>query len=62
MMTEYWLATADYADGTHIEKKFPYTENGNYGLECERQYEMECWLIEAHDGCTFYSVDYVNDN
>lgn len=53
-----WIARAEYADGTSVEKRFPYHEHGVYERECERQYELECWLIERHDGCTWYSVDY----
>ena len=56
-----WVARADYADGTSIEKTFAYNEQGNYHLECERQYELEAWLIERHEGCIWYSVDYVDD-
>lgn len=54
-----WIARAEYEDGTTIEKTFSYNENGNYTLENERQYEIECWLIEAHEGCVWYSVDYL---
>lgn len=56
-----WNAVAEYADGTRIEKNFPYYENGNYQAECERQHELEAWLIEQHEGCTFYSVSYIED-
>lgn len=56
-----WNAVAEYADGTRIEKDFPYNEGGNYNAECERQYELEAWLIEQHEGCTFYSVSYTED-
>lgn len=56
-----WEAIGRYADGTEIVEYFPYRENGNYRAECERQYQLECWLIEAHDGCVFYSVDYVEE-
>lgn len=55
-----WVARAEYADGTSIEKRFPYSEGGNYSAECDRQYELEDWLIQRHDGCTWYSVDYVD--
>ena len=41
-----WNAIGEYADGTRIEKNFLYNEEGNYNLECERQYDLECWLIE----------------
>lgn len=60
-----WYAVAEYTDGTRIEKYFPYHENGNYNAECERQYDLECWLIEQgeeHGGCTFYSVAYVDED
>ena len=50
-----WEAMAEYEDGTRIEKTFPFYER-NYHEECQRQYELECWLIERHEGCTFYSV------
>lgn len=53
-----WYAYAEYEDGTVIEEYFPYNERDNYKLECDRQYELECWLIEEHDGCTYYSVGY----
>ena len=56
-----WNAVAEYADGTMIEKNFPYCESGNYQAECERQYDLECWLLSQHDDCIFYSVAYVED-
>ena len=56
-----WNAVAEYADGTRIEKNFPYCENGNYHAEVERQYDIECWLLSQHDDCTYYSVVYVED-
>lgn len=56
-----WNAVAEYEDGTRIEKNFPYNEGGNYNAECERQHELEEWLIGLHDGCTFYSVCYIDD-
>ena len=54
-----WNAVAEYADGTRIEKNFPYREAGNYQAECERQCELEAWLIGQHEGCTYYSVSYL---
>ena len=44
-----WYAVAEYADGTRIEKYFPYHENGNYNAECERMlrrptHEGDCGL------------------
>lgn len=56
-----WVARAEYSDGTSIEKAFAYNEHGNYLLESKRQYELEAWLIEQHEGCIWYSVDYVDD-
>lgn len=56
-----WEAIGEYADGTRIEKNFLYGEEGNYSRECERQYDLECWLLSQHEDCTFYSVAYVED-
>lgn len=57
-MTWKWVARAEYEDGTSIEKAFPYLENGNYSAECERQFELECWLIEGRNSApTWYSVN-----
>lgn len=56
-----WIAIAEYADGTRIEKKIPYCEDGNYSKESEKQYEIEEWLIGQHDDCIFYSVSYEED-
>ena len=36
-----WIARAKYADGSEIERQFPYTADGNYEKECEEQYEIE---------------------
>lgn len=57
-----WEAVADYADGTSIRKLFPYNEKGVYSLEEERQQELEAWLISYHDGCTWYSVNYIDED
>lgn len=54
-----WIAEAEYADGFSVIKNFPYRENGNYHAECERQHELEEWLVTRHEGCTSYSVSYV---
>lgn len=59
-----WEMVAEYADGTEVRECVPYCEGGNYGAECERQYELEAQLIvngENHSGCTFYSVAYVEE-
>lgn len=52
-----WYAVADYEDGTHIEKYFDAIDASD-----EEQYQIECWLIERHENCTYYSVVYVNEN
>lgn len=56
-----WNAFATYADGTTVEENFPYNENGNYYAECERQYELEAWLLDQHADCICYSVCYAED-
>ena len=50
-----WEARAEYADGTTVERLFEY-----HGNDAEEQYLIECWLIERHEGCIWYSVDYVS--
>ena len=52
-----WEARATYADGTEIEeyfKEFPSLS------EEDQQYNIESYLIEAHPGCTWYSVNWVD--
>lgn len=59
-----WEAHGEYEDGTEIRKEFSYRENGNYAKEEERQYELECWLMEQmeiHGNLTFYSVNFIDD-
>ena len=56
-----WEAKAEYADGTTVVRYFPYQENGNYYVELATQYELECWLLNYHPDCTWYSVDYVEE-
>ena len=58
-----WVARAKYADGSELEKCFPYTADGNYVRECEEQYEIECWLLErdTESPVIWYSVDYVDE-
>lgn len=56
-----WLAEARYEDGTEVRKEFVYNEDGNYYRECDREYELEAWLIGLHDGCIWYSVVYTED-
>ena len=56
-----WCGVAEYADGTSVEKYYPYYENDNYYRECKRQQDIEAELIEGHEGCTYYSVSVVDD-
>ena len=51
-----WEARAEYADGTTVERLFEYNDRRS---DNDQQYELECWLIERHPGCTWYSVNYV---
>ena len=51
-----WEARAEYADGTSVERHFAYDERR---AESDQQYEIECWLIERHPNCTWYSVDFI---
>ena len=55
-----WEASADYADGTHVKKYFPYEEDDNYTREDDRIHELEEWLLNYHEDCTWYSVVYVD--
>ncbi len=52
----YWEARAEYADGTEIERNFAYDERRSDG---DQQYDIEAWLIERHEDCTYYSVNIV---
>lgn len=53
-----WEARAEYADGTTVERLFAYSESTADG---EQQYAIECWLLERHPDCTWYSVNYIAD-
>lgn len=55
-----WIAVAEYADGTSIEKSFPF-HGGSIREENQEQYDIECWLIHRHAGCTYYSVVAVDE-
>lgn len=59
-----WEAYAEYEDGTRIRRYFKSTcgtYESNYKSESEEQYELEEWLLCEHDGCTFYTVNWIND-
>ena len=64
-MAEFWEARANLANGESLERRFPYTADGNYVLEIDEQYACECWLMEeaSERGTTvdWYSVDYVQE-
>ena len=51
-----WEARAEYADGTTVSRYFEYDDRRP---ESEQQYDIECWLIDRHPDCTWYSVDYI---
>ncbi|MBQ1291367.1 MAG: hypothetical protein IIY28_08475 [Lachnospiraceae bacterium] len=53
-----WEARAEYEDGTWIDQYFDYNDRKS---DADQQYEIECWLLERHPKCTWYSVDYVNE-
>ena len=53
-----WIARAEYADGSSVEKMF---DPNPYRTDADDQYEIECWLLEYRERCTWYSVDWVND-
>ncbi len=53
-----WEAVAEYADGTSVRRLFAYSEGRN---ENDQQYDLECWLLERHPGCTWYSVNYIEE-
>ena len=59
----YWEARAEYADGSEVCKNIPYIP-GSIRQDNQEQYEIECDLIsrgENHGGCTWYSVNYVEE-
>ena len=55
----HWEARATYLDGYEIKKDFPYPLNNKN--DSDQQFELEEWLLQKHDDCTFYSVIYVTE-
>ena len=51
-----WEACAEYADGSSVRELFGYDP---WQSESEQQYDLECWLLERHPDCTWYSVNYI---
>lgn len=58
-MREYWEARATYEDGYEIDKKFPYPLDRSN--DDEQQHELEEWLMNVHEGITWYSVNYATE-
>jgi hypothetical protein len=56
-----WEARAEYADGTSFDKRFP-SNATTYKEEQLEQAELESMLVDRHEGCIFYSVNWVDDN
>ena len=54
-----WEARAEYEDGTTIERLF--CDNPSMSDE-DRQYQLECWLVERRPGCVWYSVNWVQED
>ena len=54
---EHWEARGTYEDGYEIDKDFPYPLNNK--KDDDQQFELEEWLLNIHEGCTWYSVNYV---
>lgn len=57
-MTGHWEGRAEYADGTSVERTFPYREGAS---EDDQQYDIECWLIEHKPDCVWYTANFVYD-
>ena len=56
-MFDTWNAYAEYKDGTAIDKNFThYNVFNSYEDECNYQQHLEEWLMNQHQGITFYSV------
>lgn len=51
-----WEAKAEYADGSYINRYFD--DNPDMG-DAEQRYEIEAWLLDRRENCTFYSVDWI---
>lgn len=52
-----WYAEAELANGEQIRKTYPYNERGVYSLEEEKQYQIECEILEGRYGIVvWYSV------
>ena len=59
----HWEAIAEFDDGSRLEFTKPYTANGNYALEEEQQYNIECELLDKATATgkevVFYTVNFV---
>lgn len=55
-----WVAKAEYADGTSFEGR--YTSNARtYRDEQLEQAELEAMLVDRHEGCLHYSVNWIHE-
>ena len=53
-MAEFvWTADAEYADGSEVHETF---EPDRSISEEDDQYNIECWLLERKEGCTWFAV------
>lgn len=61
----HWEAIAEFDDGSTLEFTKPYTANGNYALEQEQQYNIECELLDkavaTGKEVVFYTVNFVGE-
>lgn len=51
-----WEARAEYDDGTSYEGYF---ESNPYKYAEDERYELEEMLLTRHEGCTWYSVNWI---
>lgn len=56
-----WEARAEYADGTEYYCCYPSESTGTKS-EQEEQHALEEMLIRRHPDCTWYSVNWVEEN
>lgn len=53
-----WEAYAEYSDGTSVRRLYAYQDRIS---DNDQQYNLECWLIGRHPGCTFYTVNFIEE-
>lgn len=57
--SKMWEAVAEYKDGTNVRKLF---NDSTTKSDNEMQYDLECWLLNRHENCIWYSVNYIWEN